>query len=434
MYALVDGNNFYVSCERVFKPSLQGLPVVVLSNNDGCAIARSNEAKALGIKMGEPWFKIKHLQEQAGLIALSANFTLYGDMSDRMMSLAAGLGPTQEVYSIDESFIGLHGVRGDLVERAWKIRARINQWTGIPCGIGIGATKTLAKLANHIAKTAERKPGSYDSALATVCDLSALTAPTLMDVLASTQVGEVWGIGRQIGAKLQAMGVNTVQDFVTLPCDVVRGNWGVVLERTWRELRGEPCIDLSDMPQPKQQIACTRSFGRPVIELASLEEAISEFSSRAAEKLRRQRHKAGQVLVFARTSPFREGPRFSKSVVVPLVRPSADTCEIAGAALMGLRAIYQPGFKFAKAGVMLLDLVPEHFAQAELIWADPQPGERDRSRLMVAMDQVNDRFGKRTVLLGSSGIDQGADTWAMQQVRKTPCYTTRWGDVPVARA
>ena len=179
MYALVDGNNFYVSCERVFRPSLNGKPVVVLSNNDGCAIARSNEAKALGIKMGAPWFQIRHLAESDGLVALSANFALYGDLSDRMMSLAAGLGPAQEIYSIDESFIDLTGVRGNLVERSHKIRDRILQWVGIPCGIGIGTTKTLAKLANHIAKTAERKPGSYPDQLARVCDLSSLNPEQL---------------------------------------------------------------------------------------------------------------------------------------------------------------------------------------------------------------------------------------------------------------
>lgn len=186
MFALVDGNNFYVSCERVFRPSLNGRPVVVLSNNDGCAIARSNEAKALGIKMGAPWFQIRHMEDSDGLVALSANFTLYGDMSDRMMSLAAGLGPTQEIYSIDESFIGLQGVRGDLTKRAHAISARINQWVGIPCGVGIGQTKTLAKLANHIAKTAERKPGSYPAELAQVCNLAALPPQDLDDVLATT--------------------------------------------------------------------------------------------------------------------------------------------------------------------------------------------------------------------------------------------------------
>jgi len=216
MYALVDGNNFFVSCERVFRPSLNGRPVVVLSNNDGCAIARSNEAKALGIKMGAPWFQIRHMAESDGLVALSANFALYGDLSDRMMSLAAGLGMTQEIYSIDESFIDLTGVRGDLVERSHKIRSRILQWVGIPCGIGIGSTKTLAKLANHVAKTAERKPGSYPAQLAQVCDLATLTSDELTTVLAATPVNEVWGVGRQITKQLTQAGIHTVLDLVKL--------------------------------------------------------------------------------------------------------------------------------------------------------------------------------------------------------------------------
>jgi DNA polymerase V len=288
VYALVDGNNFYVSCERVFRPSLQGRPVVVLSNNDGCAIARSNEAKDLGIKMGAPWFQIKHLEDEAGLVALSANFTLYGDMSDRMMSLAAGLGPTQEVYSIDESFIGLEGVRGDLTERARKIRARINQWIGVPCGVGIAPTKTLAKLANHIAKTAERKPGSYPAELAQVCNLAALPASDLDAVLGATGVGEVWGVGPRIGAQLKEAGIHTVLDLMQLSPSTVRANWSVVLERTVRELQGQPCIGLDDAPAAKKEIACTRSFGHAVTELQPLIEAVSEFASRAAVKLRKQ--------------------------------------------------------------------------------------------------------------------------------------------------
>lgn len=320
------------------------------------------------------------------------------------------------------------------MERAWKIRARIHQWIGIPCGIGLAPTKTLAKLANHIAKTAERKAGSYPSELATVCNLASLSAAELAVILQATEVGTVWGIGRQIAQQLQAIGVHTVHDFVALPGDVVRGKWGVVLERTWRELRGEPCIELADNPPPKQQIACTRSFGQPVSDLPPLQEAISEFTTRAAEKLRRQKHRSGQVMVFARTSPFRDGPRFSKSVVVPLARPSADTTALTAAALKGLSSIYQPGYQLTKAGVMLLDLVPDSQVQCELLWDEEPTEQRDRTRLMEALDQVNGRFGKRTLLLGSSGMNQGADTWGMKQVRRTPRYTTDWTEVPVARA
>jgi DNA polymerase V len=432
LYALVDGNNFYVSCERVFRPSLNGIPVVVLSNNDGCAIARSNEAKALGIAMGAPWFKIKHLADEAGLVALSANFALYGDMSDRMMSLAAGLGPVQEIYSIDESFIDLTGVRGDLVARSHKIRDRILQWVGIPCGIGMGATKTLAKLANHIAKTAERKPGIYPDKLAQVCNLEILNPEERDAVFAATAVNEVWGVGRQITKQLNAGGIHTALDLTRLDAATVRSKWSVVLERTVRELQGMPCIELEHSPAAKKEIACTRSFGHYVLEQKHLAEAITEFASRAAEKLRKQNGLAGQVLVFIRTSPFRPDPQYSRSLVIPLRRPSADTATLVSAALAGLRHVYKPGFKYAKAGVMLLELQPDSMQQHELDLEDDNV--EDRGKLMSALDGLNQRFGKGTVLMASAGVEGNHRVWSMKQERRTPGYTTRWEDMPVARA
>ena len=433
MYALVDGNNFYVSCERVFQPALNCVPVVVLSNNDGCAIARSNEAKALGIAMGAPWFQIKHLEASAGLVALSANFGLYGDMSDRMMRLASGLGPRQEIYSIDESFIDLEGVRGDLVERSHAIRSRILQGTGIPCGIGIGRTKTLAKLANHIAKTAERKPGSYPESLAQVCNLAALSLPERDALFAATPVGEVWGVGRQISKKLIAGGVLTVQDLLRLDLATVRRQFSVVLERTVLELQGTPCIELEHMPQAKKEIACTRSFGRPVTELHFLVQAVTEFASRAAEKLRKQQGMAGQVLVYIRTSPFRkDDQQYSRSVTVPLRRPSADTAVLVQSALRGLGSIFLDGFRYAKAGVMLLDLQSDQLQQGELDLEDDRM--EDRSRLMLAMDTLNRRFGKGKVHLASAGLEGNQRTWSMRQERRTPGYTTCWADIPIARA
>ena len=275
MYALVDANNFYVSCERVFRPGLQGRPVIVLSNNDGCAIARSNEAKALGITMGEPWFQIQRRLPDAGVIALSANFTLYGDMSNRMMGIAAGLGPEQEIYSIDESFIGLAGVRGDLAQRGHAVRARVLQWTGLPCGIGIGSTKTLAKLANHIAKTADRKPGSYPAEFARVFNLAALPASDVDAVMAATDLAEIWGVGRRIVAQLREDGLKTALDVMRLDPAVVRRRWSVVLERTVREMQGQPCIAFEDVTPDKQEIASTRSFGQPITELNDLVEAVN---------------------------------------------------------------------------------------------------------------------------------------------------------------
>ncbi len=432
MFALVDGNNFYVSCERVFRPSLNNRPVVVLSNNDGCAIARSNEAKALGIAMGAPWFTIKHFAEDANLVALSANFALYGDMSDRMMSLAAGLGPHQEVYSIDESFIDLSGVPGDLVERSRQIRSRILQWVGIPCGIGIGSTKTRAKLANHIAKTAERKPGTYLDKLSQVCHLESLNPEELKATLAATPVGEVWGVGRRIGRQLVEGGITTALDLMQLDAGRIRRKFSVSLERTVLELKGIPCIDLDHSPASRKQIACTRSFGHAVTELQSLIEAVTDFASRATQKARRQGSLACHVLVFIHTSPFRKGPQYSRSITVPLRRPSDDTAVIVSAVLSGLKTIFQPGFQYAKAGVMLLDLQPNTALQGELDLEGDQV--QDRTRLMGALDHLNERFGRGTVLMASAGLAGNRRTWSMKQERRTPAYTTQWEDIAVARA
>lgn len=431
MFALVDGNNFYVSCERVFRPALIGRPVIVLSNNDGCAIARSDEAKALGVRMGQPWFEIRHLADTDGLVALSANFALYGDMSDRMMSLAAGLGPTQEIYSIDESFIGLHGVR-DVTRRAWAVRERIEQWIGIPCGVGIAPTKTLAKLANHVAKSAERKPGSYPAKLARVCNFAELSPLEMQLVLESTPVTEIWGVGKRIGAALVEGGIWNAQLLRLLDPATVRRRWSVVLERTVLELQGQSCIKLDDAPAPKQMIACTRSFGRPVTDLPPLIEAVSAFATRAAEKLRKQDGRASQIQVFAHTSPHREGPRFSRSILVPLVRPTADTRLLVEAAAAGMRAIYLPGFNLIKAGVILMDLVGPDVHQDELAFEDPPV--RDLGPLMSALDGLNARYGKGTVHVASTGQTRANQDWSMRQERRTPRYTTEWSELPTARA
>ncbi len=443
LFALVDGNNFYVSCERVFRYSLKNTPCVVLSNNDGCAIARSNEAKDLGIKMGAPWFQIRHLQESSGLMALSANFEFYGEISDRMMSVVAALGHRQEIYSIDESFIDLSGIAGDLSKRARSIRARVNQWVGIPTCVGIAPTKTLAKLANHIAKQAERKPGSYPAELAQVADLSRLSVGDLDALLAVTNVNEVWGVGRRIAEQLKAQGVTTVLDLKRMSPSSARAGWSVIFERTVRELQGESCVDLEDVAPAKQEIACTRSFGAAVRELDELIEAVSEFSSRAAQKLRAQAGVTSQVLVFIRTSPFRQTAQYSRSLVVPLRRPTADTAAITGAAVMGLKAIFKPGFDYAKAGVMLLDIDSSRSEQFELDLGveggepeavSPPMTSGSRPNLMAALDSLNARYGRGTLKLASAGLGSAPRNWTMKQERRTPAYTTRWEDMPVVRA
>lgn len=420
MFALLDGNNFYASCERVFRPSLKGIPLIILSNNDGCAIARSEEAKALGVKMGQPYFELLPLVHTQGLVALSANFSLYGDMSDRMMSIASAMGPEQEIYSIDECFIGLHGVPG-ITKRAQAISERIHRGVGIPNCVGIGPTKTLAKLANHIAKSAERKPGSYPPHLGRVCNMAEISPEMFQYVLKQTPVGEIWGVGRKIAKRLAELNICTAQDLSRMPLPMARKHFSVVLERTVLELQGIACMQLETQPPPKQQIACTRSFGRPVTELEPLLDAVSHFAQRAAFKLRQQDHRCGAVHVFAHTSPFRTNdPRFAQSATVQLVEPSSDTTVLLAAAARGIRQIYKPGFKLSKAGVMLLDLSPCSLVQTSLI--EPvQPSTRDRSALMETVDQINARWGKGAVCPGSAVQARG---WQMRQERKSSCYTT----------
>lgn len=433
MLALVDGNNFFANAEISLRPSLKGVPLVVLSSNDACAIARSDEARALGIKMGQPWHEIRHFEHSAGLIGVSANFGLYTDISDRVMSIAAGLGHRQLIYSVDEAFADLSGIRGDLKKRAFAVRERILKWTGIPCCVGLGPTMTLAKFANHVAKDAERKPGSYPAEHARVCDLSSLSREHLEQLLNATPVGDVWGIGRCIGAQLTESGITTALDLARMNPTLARTRWSVVLERTVRELQGIQCIAFDDAPGPKKQIARTRSFGQPIHALEPLIQAVSHFASLAAFKLRAQASCTGQVLVFLRTSPFREGPQFSRSVCIPMPGGCADTANIVSAAVGGLRAIYRPGFAFTKAGVMLLDLQTDKAEQLDLdVGCDEVP--RNRQRLMLALDAVNDRWGKGTLSVGSGVIGRQHQLWMSKKERVTPGYTTDWNALPIARA
>lgn len=441
MLALVDVNNMYVSCERVFRPSLNGRPVVVLSNNDGACIARSNEAKDLGVQMAQPWFQVRHLQRSAGLVALSANFELYGDMSSRMMSLAAEFAPRQEIYSIDECFLDFDGVRGDLVSIGRALRAKVLRWTGLPTSVGLAPTKTLAKLANHVAKTAERKPGSYPQGLEQVCHFGLLSPAQLRDVMRRTEIGDVWGIGHKTSARLREGGVHTVLDLIEADVTSLRRQFSVVMEKTLRELRGVSCLDVDDQPEANQQILCSRSFGRPVTDLATLIEVVSQFAVRVTEKLRHQRGVARAVQVFIATSPHRrDDPQHSPTATLPLARPSQDTATLVSAAVRALQSIHRPGFNYVKAGVMLVDLQPQQQpAQAtlELFADEPSPlaAPRDRSRLMSAIDTLNQRFGRAAVNVASAGLPAAPSrSHASKQERRSPRYTTRLDEVVTARA
>ena len=440
MYGLVDGNNFYVSCERVFRPALVGVPVIVLSNNDGCAVSRSNEAKALGVQMGQPWFQCRDLERTAGLVGLSSNYALYGDMSNRMMTIAAEYAPRQEIYSIDESFLDFDGVPGDLVAIGRALRAKVLRHTGIPTCAGFGATKTLAKLANHIAKSSERKPGSYPATYARVFSFGAISPAERQAVFETTLIDEVWGIGPRIGAKLNAGGIASIADLLMADVATLRKQFSVVLERTVRELHGVRTLGLENVSAPRQQIMSSRSFGHAVYALEDMVEAVSAQATRVADKARKDQSLAGAVHVFVHTSSFRkEDKQYSASTTVPLVRPTADTRLLTSAALMGLRAIYRDGFRYAKSGVMLVELQPDTVRQGELDLFPAGVGmthapSRDRTKLMSAMDRVNERYGKGTLQLATGSLAPAAKPWSMKAERRTPRYTTIWEEMPVARA
>ncbi len=427
LYALVDGNNFYVSCERVFDPALEGRPVVVLSNNDGCAVARSDEAKALGIKMGEPHFQIRDLLKRHGGLALSSNYTLYADMSRRMMSVIAGYSPEQEVYSIDESFLRFNGFRHwDLTEHGMRMRNQVRQWTGIPVGVGIGPTKTLAKLANRLAK---KHP---DFKAFGVCNLEDLPPWRQVRYFSEIDVQDVWGIGPRWAAKLRELGIRSAQDLKMADAQTLRQRFSVVLERTIRELNGIACIALEEAPPPKKQIVSSRSFGHLLTARADLLEAVSAYAARAAVKLRHEGQAAGGIQVFVATNPFIPGePQYHPAALVSFSSPTHDTARLIQAARSGLNRIFKAGFRYKKAGVMLVELVPRTVRQGELFGLESAPDDDRRNRLLAALDSINARMGKGSLLFAAEG---GRPSWAMRRERLTPGYTSEWDGLVVGKA
>lgn len=418
LFALVDCNSFYASCEQVFAPRLKGRPVVVLSNNDGCIIARSAEAKAVGLRMAEPFFEQQDLILKHGVQVFSANFALYGDMSNRVMEVLRQFSPRMEVYSIDEAFLDLSGFQGGREEHGRRIKKCVYRWTGIPTSIGIGPTKTLAKIANHIAK--------HDPAVAGVFDIT--DHPEIDRLLESIAVGDVWGIGRRYAKFLLARGVSNARQLRDLPDRFVKERMTVVGLRTVAELRGEPCLALEDLAGSKKNLLSSRSFGRPVAELWELEQAVAEYASLAAEKLRRQRSLAQTVSVFIETDSFRDGPQYANFHTSGLPLPTNYTPEIIGAAKEALGRIFRPGFSYKKAGVLLSQVVPEARLQLDAFAYDG--GIQIKRSVMRAMDAVNQRLGRNTVYYAAQGVQR---TWGMRQRRLSKRFTTRWDEIPIVK-
>ena len=413
--ALIDVNNFYVSCERVFNPKLENKPVVVLSNNDGCAISRSNEAKELGIKMGTPWFKLKEFAKQENVTALSSNYTLYLDMSHRVMTLLSKFSPDQEVYSVDESFLDLTTFKSkDLIKYGQQIKTKIKQWTGLPVSVGIGSTKTLSKLANHIAK----KNPSFKG----VCNLNVMDQDTLDTWMSHFPVSDVWGIGRSLAPKLNQLGITSILDLKHADPDYIRQQFSIVLEKTVRELNGIMCIELKDVEEPNKEIMVSRSFGSRVKNKKELIEALTSYTSRAAERMRKQESVATSLYVYVRTSPHDDKNQYANGVNIPLFQPSDDTMVLTNAALLGLNYIYRDGFDYQKAGITLCNLTSKHKVQGNLF------NNTISNARMKVLDTINQRW-KGKLTLGSEGVTK---EWEMRANFKSKNYTTNWDQLIIA--
>jgi DNA polymerase V len=427
LFALVDVNNFYVSCERVFAPKLEDVPMVVLSNNDGCAVARSAEVKALGVKMGTPWFQMKELAKQHGIQAYSSNYTLYGDMSSRVVEVLRKFTPNLEVYSIDESFLQIETVlkqHADPTSLGQIIKQAVKDTTGLPVCVGIGASKTLAKLANHLAKKNPQFTG--------VCDISAMPKEMLYQWMAETPVGEVWGIGGKTAKKLKELKIYSIFDLVQISPQTMRQQFGVVMERICYELRGVSCLQLEEVAPAKQQIISSRSFGKPVTSMEEVAESVATHAARGAEKLRSQKSVTGALTVFVQTNshkPFE--PQHHQSITVALADPSDNTLTLTSAALKGLKQIYKPGFKYKKAGVILNLLADKPTMQQSLF--DDMEVKGKSAGLMKAMDSINSRFGNAVVRSAAAGTKETKQDWQMKSGNKSPNYTTRWDELPVVR-
>jgi len=424
LFALIDCNNFYASCERVFRPDLDGRPVAVLSNNDGCVVARSAEVKAIGIPMGAPYFKVRHVLKRYDVQVFSSNYELYGDLSARVMAVLGQYSPDVEIYSIDEAFLGLDGFEGwDLDAHARDLRATVKRWTGIPVSVGIAPTKTLAKLA---AGRAKKDPALGGVAILT--DRADLDA-----ALAASAVGDVWGVGRRWSKRLNALGVHSALDFARQSEHWVRKNMGVTGARTQVELLGTPCFALESQPPDRKSCVASRSFSKTVSDFEDVEEAVAGFGARAGWRLRQGGLVAGQVTAFALTDRFNtRAPQYQASATVALASPSNHTGDLTQAAVRALRRAFKPGFGYKKAGVMMLDLAPMGAEQPTLF--APSPAQKSKAeRLQSALDRLNGgQKGKRDLVrLGAAGFGSG---WHLRRERQSPRYTTVWAELRTVRA
>jgi len=410
VFALIDCNSFYASCERVFRPDLAKTPIVVLSNNDGCVIARSYDAKPF-VKMGAPYFQIKDLLRRHGIVAFSSNYALYGQMSERVMTVIESMVPASETYSIDEKFADLSGIPGNLTQFGRDMRARILRCTGIPVGVGIARTKTLAKLANHTAKRLQAQTGG----VVDICD------PFKRDwVLRNTAVGEVWGVGRKLNAHLEGLKIKTAMDLAQADPVMLRAKFSVVLEKTARELAGTSCLELDDAEPTKQEICCSRMFGKRLTDIAPIQEAVATYTARAAEKLRAQGSMCKKLRVSIRTGMFNpDEAKYAQGALVELPYPTNDTLMMTRAATEAVERIYREGYRYSKAEVLLLDLrQPGEFTDD--LFATTQPGTTDR--IMRVLDDINGRWGRGTV---RSAAVPAEPEWGMRRELMSQSYTTR---------
>ena len=416
MFALADCNNFFASCERVFRPDLQGKPVIVLSNNDGCAVARSNEAKALGIKMGSPFFKIKHIVEKHNVAVFSGNMALYGDMSQRVRWVLEDFAPAVEVYSIDEAFLDLRGMDNvDFDAYAKKISSECWRLTSIPVSVGIAPTKTLAKIASKLCKQYPKLRGG--------CYMH--RPQDIEKVLRKFPIEDVWGIGRRSCAKLLSMGVKTAWDYTQLPENAVRKLLALPGVRTWRELRGEPCIEFEDGFEAKQSICVSRSFAKEITDVEELSEQIANFASSMAEKLRQQRSVASEMAVFAYTNRFKDNePQTYGNSLVHFEQPTNDQRTIVASAAAAVHELYKRGYGYKKAGVVATHILQESDVVHSL-FEDSQAAEREH-RITSALDAINGTFGRGTVKLAA----QGSGKIKSASEKQSPHYTTLWDDIP----